>query len=217
MSKISSHREEGIFLADYRNPTSGIKSTEVIDDSITAPVSVEPEEEFQLCITKAPAGEPIQLKEERMFAQVSERGEQQEHRRWVLDTGATNHMTGAKSAFSKLESGIRGTVKFGDGSIVEIEGHDTILFVGKGGNYHKLTSVYFIPRLKANILSLGNSMRPAATFPSSAGYLRSAMIDDGCSRKFGDDKPPLHPKAGDRATSQPLGQVPEDGRPIRKR
>ena len=40
------------------------KSTEVIDDGITAPVSVEPEEELQLCITKAPAGEPSQLKEE---------------------------------------------------------------------------------------------------------------------------------------------------------
>ena len=40
-----------------------------------------------------------------MFAQISERGEQQEHRQWVLDTGATNHMTGAKSAFSELESG----------------------------------------------------------------------------------------------------------------
>ena len=28
------------------------KSTEVIDDGITAPVSVEPEEKLQLCITK---------------------------------------------------------------------------------------------------------------------------------------------------------------------
>ena len=90
-----------------------------------------------------------------MLAQIGERGEQQEHRRWVLDTGATNHMTGAKSAFSELDSGIRRTVKFGDGSVVEIEGHDTILFVGKGGNHHKLTGVYFIPRLKANIVSLG--------------------------------------------------------------
>ena len=63
------------------------KSTEVIDDGITAPVSIEPEEEFQLCITKAPVGEPIQLKEERLFAQIGERGEQQEHWRWVLDTG----------------------------------------------------------------------------------------------------------------------------------
>ena len=68
-----------------------------------------------------------------MLAQIGERGEQQEHRRWVLDTGATNHMTGAKSAFSELDSGIRGTVKFVDGYVVEIEGHGTILFVGKGG------------------------------------------------------------------------------------
>ena len=48
-----------------------------------------------------------------MFAQIGERGEQQEHRRWVLDTGATNHMTGAKSAFFELDLGIRRTVKFG--------------------------------------------------------------------------------------------------------
>ena len=32
------------------------KSTEVINDGITTPVSVEPEEEFQLCITKARMG-----------------------------------------------------------------------------------------------------------------------------------------------------------------
>ena len=63
------------------------KSKEVIDDDITAPVSVELEEELQLCITNAPVREPIQLKEERVLAQIGERGEQQEHRRWVLDTG----------------------------------------------------------------------------------------------------------------------------------
>ena len=126
-------------LPDVKPEEELPKYTEVIDDGITAPVSVEPEEELQLCITNAPAGEPIRLKEER----------------WVLNTGATNHMTGAKSAFSDLDSGIRGTVKFGDGSVVEIEGHGTILFVGKGGNHHKLTGVYFIPRLKANIVSLG--------------------------------------------------------------
>ena len=33
-------------------PNSNSKSTEVIDDGITTPVSVEPEEELQLCITK---------------------------------------------------------------------------------------------------------------------------------------------------------------------
>ena len=111
-----------------------------------------------------------------MFAQIGERGEQQGHRQWVLDTGATNYMTG---------EGIRRTVKFGDGSVVKIEGRDTILFVGKGGKHQKLTGVYFIPRHKPNIESLVNSIRPVATLPSSAGYLGSVIIDDSCSHKFG--------------------------------
>ena len=148
------------------------KSTEVIDDGITSLVSVEPEEELQLCITKASAGEPIQLKEERVFAEIGERGKQQEHRRWVLDTGATNHMNGAKSAFSELDSEICGMVKFGDGSIVEIEGRDTILFIGKGGKHHKLTDVYFILRLKANIVSLGQLDKAGCNISIKRGLLR---------------------------------------------
>ena len=55
---------------------SDFKSTEVIDDDVTAPMSVEPEEELQLGMTKAPAGEPIQLKEERVFTQIGEISEQ---------------------------------------------------------------------------------------------------------------------------------------------
>jgi hypothetical protein len=40
-----------------------------------------------------------------------------------------------------IDSGIRGTVKFGDGSVIEIEGHDTILFVGKSREHRRLTDV----------------------------------------------------------------------------
>ncbi|XP_022936199.1 uncharacterized protein LOC111442874 [Cucurbita moschata] len=73
-------------------PNFDSKSTEmeVIDDV------VEPEKELQLGVAKV-AREPIQLEEERVFAQIGERDEQHEHRRWILDTGATNHMTGARS------------------------------------------------------------------------------------------------------------------------
>ena len=49
-------------------------------------------------------------------------------------------MTGARSTFSRLDLRIHRTVKFGDGSIVEIEGHDTILFVDKGGERPTPTS-----------------------------------------------------------------------------
>ena len=173
-------------LSDVSNFDSKSTELDVIEDGITAPlVSVEPEEELRLGVAKAPAGKPIQLKEERVFSQIGERDEQHEHRRWVLDTGETNHMTGARSAFSKLDLEIRGTVKFSDGSVVEIEGRDTILFISKGGEHCKLTGVYFMTRLKANLVSPGQLNRPAASFPSSASYSKSAMIDDGCSRKFG--------------------------------
>ena len=81
-------------------------------------------------------------------------------------------MTGDKSAFSEIDSGIRGTVKFSDGSVVEIEGHGTTLFVGKGGNHHKLTGVYFIPRLKANIVSLGQLDKAGCHISIKRGLLR---------------------------------------------
>ena len=107
-----------------------------------------------------------------MFAQIGERGEQQKHRRWVLDTGAINHMIGPKFVFFELDSGIRGTIKFSDGSVVEIKGHDTIKFVGKGGKHHKLTGVYFIPRLKANIVSLGQLDKAGCHISIKRGLLR---------------------------------------------
>ena len=81
-------------------------------------------------------------------------------------------MTGAKSAFFELDSEIRGMVKFGDGSVVEIEGQGTILFVGKGGKHHKLTGVYFISRLKANIVRLGQLDKTGCHIFIKPGLLR---------------------------------------------
>ena len=90
-------------------PNFDSKSMEVIDNGVTAPpMSVELKEELQLGVTKTPAGEPIQLKEERVFAQIGDRGEQHEHRRWVLDTGATNHMTGLDPRSLSLTQGFTG-------------------------------------------------------------------------------------------------------------
>ena len=42
-------------------------------------------------------------------------------------------MTGERSIFSELDTGVRGTVRFGDGSVVDIQGHGTILFRLKSG------------------------------------------------------------------------------------
>lgn len=39
--------------------------------------------------------------------------------------------------------------------MVTIEGQDTILFRCKDSEHHMLASIYFIPRLTTNIISLG--------------------------------------------------------------
>jgi hypothetical protein len=113
------------------------------------------EESLGLGVAEAPQHQAVELKKECVFAQIGERDESREHHRWALDSGATNQMTILRSTITELDSGIHGSVKFGDGSVINIEGHGTILFIGNGGEHHRLSGVYLMPRLKSNIVSLG--------------------------------------------------------------
>lgn len=72
-----------------------------------------------------------------------------------LDSGASNHMTSDKNCFTELDKTITGRVKFGDGSIVDITGQGSVLFECKNGEHPILSRAYYIPRLKSNIISLG--------------------------------------------------------------
>ncbi|XP_074328395.1 uncharacterized protein LOC141666305 [Apium graveolens] len=74
---------------------------------------------------------------------------------WYLDNGASNHMTGYRHKFTKLDEGVRGRVKFGDGSTVEIHGKGSINLTNQDGKECTLKEVYFIPSLCNNIISLG--------------------------------------------------------------
>lgn len=74
---------------------------------------------------------------------------------WVLDTGASNHMTGCREVLASLDTSVGGTVRFGDGSLVEIKGLGSVMLQTKNKGHKVLTSVYFIPKLKSNIVSLG--------------------------------------------------------------
>jgi hypothetical protein len=96
----------------------------------------------------------VHLDEGKLFVQLGENGGG-DGARWILDSGATNHMTGVRTVFSEIDLKVHGTVRFGDGSVTNIEGRDTILIKCKTGGHKALTGVYYIPRLKANIVSLG--------------------------------------------------------------
>jgi hypothetical protein len=74
---------------------------------------------------------------------------------WYLDTGASNHMIGDVNLFTDIDTCIVGTVRFGDASVVDIKGQGTVVFVTKQGHHRALMNVYYIPRLKSSIVSIG--------------------------------------------------------------
>ncbi|XP_031490481.1 uncharacterized protein LOC116257672 [Nymphaea colorata] len=74
---------------------------------------------------------------------------------WYLDNSASNHMTRDRVKFRELDEAITGKVKFGDGSSVQIIGKGSILFRCKNDDQWLLNEVYYIPRLRSNIVSLG--------------------------------------------------------------
>ena len=81
-------------------------------------------------------------------------------------------MTGSRDLFAELDLQICGTVKFGDGSITKIEGRGNIILVCKNGGHRTLTDVYFIPRLKASIISLGQLDETGCRIDINHGMLR---------------------------------------------
>ena len=90
---------------------------------------IEAEEKVEVMAGEGPgkALKAINLDEPRAQVHLGRVGADQEQW-WYLDSGANNHMTGSNAAFSELDDDVTGTVKFGDGSRVAIEGCGTIIF-----------------------------------------------------------------------------------------
>jgi hypothetical protein len=69
----------------------------------------------------------IHLGENKLFVQLGDKKEGS-CTQWILNTGATNQMMGERGVFSELDTGVHGTVRFGNGSAVRNEGRGTVLF-----------------------------------------------------------------------------------------
>uniref|UniRef100_A0A0V0I0G2 Putative ovule protein n=1 Tax=Solanum chacoense TaxID=4108 RepID=A0A0V0I0G2_SOLCH len=74
---------------------------------------------------------------------------------WYLDTGCSNHMSGQKEEFSELDETFRGTVRFGDNSVVSAMGKGKVLVSTKNNSIHTIGDVFYVPALKTNLLSAG--------------------------------------------------------------
>jgi hypothetical protein len=66
-----------------------------------------------------------------------------------------NHMIGSRMAFIDLDAHMRGTARFGDDLVVEIKGRGKAEFLYKNGEWRIFNEVLYIPKLSANIISVG--------------------------------------------------------------
>ena len=88
----------------------------------------EEEEESTLFMASAAVIEPVaahahpsavHLDEGRLFVQLGDNGGG-DGAHWILDSGATNHMTGVCTVFSEIDLRVHGTIHFRDGSVTNI-------------------------------------------------------------------------------------------------
>jgi hypothetical protein len=100
---------------------------------------------------------PVVLDERQAQVHLGEEDDNDEKKSkvWYLDSGANNHMTEERVAFSELDTGVVGTVKFGDGLRVNNHGRNTVIFRCQNGEQRAFTDVYYIPKLRSNIISIG--------------------------------------------------------------
>jgi hypothetical protein len=97
----------------------------------------------------------LQLDESKAHAFLGDGSSKDMIEGWCLDTGATHHRTGRWEFFTELDSSVRGSVKFGDASAIEIKGADSAVFTAVSGEHRLLIGVYYIPALRNYIISLG--------------------------------------------------------------
>ncbi|XP_019465092.1 PREDICTED: uncharacterized protein LOC109363293 [Lupinus angustifolius] len=74
---------------------------------------------------------------------------------WYLDSGCSNHMTGNKDWFVTLDKSVETRIKFADDSIIKAEGIGKVMIKKKDGSTSYISSVLYVPRMKSNLLSLG--------------------------------------------------------------
>jgi hypothetical protein len=148
----------------------------------------------------------VHIRVDKVFAQLGPRSDLEPHR-WVLDTRATNHMSGERSVFSELNTRVGETIRFCDESVVEIEGSDTVIFACKNGEHRALTGSTTFPvsrrtscpsparRIRVSDRHRARHPEDLRARPQAAGPHQALNIKT------------LHPRPQDWPTRVSLGQV----------
>ena len=93
---------------------------------------------------------------------------------WIMDSGASQHMTPNRSWFVKYEP-TDGRVIMGNNNSCKVAGTGTISLKFHDGRIRTLTGVKHIPDLKKNLISLGSLEERGCKFRSEGGVMRVSI------------------------------------------
>ena len=74
---------------------------------------------------------------------------------WYLDTGCSTHMTGHKEWLVNFDASKKNKIKFADGRAMLAEGVGNVMIKMPNGTQYCISSVFYVPGLESNLLSLG--------------------------------------------------------------
>ncbi|KHN14696.1 hypothetical protein glysoja_049789, partial [Glycine soja] len=91
---------------------------------------------------------------------------------WYLDIGCSNHMSGRREWFTTLDETSKSTVKFADHSSITAEGIGSVMIQRKDGKKACISNVLYVPKMKSNLLSLGQLLEKGYTMEMKDNMLK---------------------------------------------
>jgi len=82
---------------------------------------------------------------------------------WYLDSGCSNHMTCHKEWLINFDAAKKSKVRFADDSYLEVEGSGDVVILRKNGSKAVISDVLFVPKMKCNLLSIGQLVQKGFT------------------------------------------------------
>jgi hypothetical protein len=130
------------------------------------------------CTEKDEKANLVETEEEMLLMAYLDKDELQSDK-WYLDSGCSNHMCENKALFSYLDETYKDTVKLGNNSCISVMGKGNIKFHMKDKTMQIISSVFYIPELKSNLISMGQLQEKGYTIIIQAGYYKIHHLEKG--------------------------------------
>ncbi|MFS7989867.1 putative RNA-directed DNA polymerase [Helianthus anomalus] len=106
-----------------------------------------------------------------LMASVDEEREKKEGI-WFLDSACSNHMSGTKDWFIRLDETYKHKVKLGNDLRLDVTGIGDIR-LNVDGTSQVITNVYYVPHLTSNLISVGQLQDKSLTFVIQGGMCKA--------------------------------------------